>query len=136
MKGFIPHYSDGSIRPQALEYKIIAASQTPKKGLALKWSSGKLVLCDGANAPDYICMCERNTLAADTQLPVLKINPDMVFETENSTAINGVSDGTPVQIASDGLRVTATTTSSPHAKIVGREGTDTAAGATVYVRFV
>ena len=52
--GFIPHRNDGSHRAQALEWLTCASSQTPKIGLAMKYSSGKLVLCSGTTKPEYI----------------------------------------------------------------------------------
>ena len=141
MKGFIPHYNDGSNRPQALEY-LPAGAITPKKGLARKWDGGQLeLLSGGTTKPEYICMCEKSAaVTAGTIIPVLKVNPDMVFETELS--VDGDSSapklGTLQTIASDGLRVTKTTTNGT-ARVVGLIATDSngygAAGDTVYVRF-
>ena len=134
---FLPYKVDGSNRPQALEYKTMASSQTPKVGLALKYGSsttaGKLVLCSGATKPEYICMTERAAaLSADELIPVLRINPDMVFAAPAQASISSVKEGASVTIHSDGLQVTATTDSGV-AEIVGREGTG--AGDIQYVRF-
>lgn len=132
MKGFIPHKNDGSIRPQALEY-LAATNITPKKGLALYFSSGLLALCSGTNKPEYICMCEGPQLTSGDVIPVLRVLPDRVFETAWSTSGAAINVGQKVTIASDGLRVTATTTSGV-AEVVAKE--DTAAeNDTVYVRF-
>lgn len=132
MKGFIPHKNDGSIRPQSLEY-LAASAITPKKGLALTFSSGLLALCSGTTKPEYICMCEGPTLTSGDVIPVLKVLPDRVFETAWSATGTSINIGQKVTIASDGLRVTATTNSGV-AEIVAKE--DSALeNDTVYVRF-
>lgn len=132
MKGFIPHSVDGSNRPQALEY-FPASAITPKKGLALYFSSGLLALCSGTTKPEYICMCEGPTLTSGDVIPVLRVLPDRVFETAWSTSGSAINVGQKVTIASDGLRVTATT-SSGVAEVVGKADT-VAENDTVYVRF-
>ena len=134
MKGFIPHKNDGSNQAQSLDWLLCASGQTPKVGLALKYSSGKLVLCSGTTKPEYICMTERGAaLSADELIPVLRINPDWVFAVPAQADASAVNDGQSVTIHSDGLQVTATT-SSGVAEIVGREGTGDV-GETLYVRF-
>ena len=131
---FLPYKVDGSNRPQALEYKTMASSQTPKVGLALKYNSGKVVLCSGTTKPEYICMTERaSALSADELIPVLRINPDMIFAVPAQADASAVGNGSKVTIHTDGLQVTATTTSGV-AEIVDREGTGTT-GDTLYVRF-
>ena len=131
---FLPYKVDGSNRPQSLEYKLMASSQTPKVGLALKYNSGKVVLCSGTTKPEYICMTERaSALSADEFVPVLRINPDMIFAVPAQADASAVTNGQSVTIHTDGLQVTATT-SSGVAEIVDREGTGTT-GDTLYVRF-
>lgn len=129
---FLPHKNDGSIRPQSLEY-LPAAAITTKKGLALYYSSGNLALASGTNKPEYICMCDYGAVSAGTIIPVLRINADEVFETEFSASGTSINPGQKVTLASDGLRVTATTTNGV-AEVVAKEGTG-ATGDTVYVRF-
>jgi len=130
---FLPYKFDGTARPQSLDY-LPAAAITPKVGMALKWDSGKLTLCSGTTKPEYISMTERDAaLTAGDIIPVLKITPDLVLETVTSADASAVADGSKVTIATDGLRVTATTTSGV-AQIVSRDGTG-AAGDKVRVRF-
>ena len=135
---FLPYKFDGSTRPQALDY-LPAGTLTPKKGLALYWSSGKLALCSGTNKPEYICMKEAATANADgAPIPVLKIHPDMVFEVPLQEA--GDSNtvlGKTVGIYSDGLQATKYNASGK-ATIVGMSGgsgTSAAAGDKLLVRF-
>ena len=129
---FLPHKVDGSCRPQSLEY-LPASAITPKVGLALVQSSGLLAIATGTNKPTYICMTEGPTLTSGDVIPVLRVNPDMVFETAFSASASSANVGQKVTLhASDGLRVTGTTTSGV-AEIVFKEGS--AAGDMCLVRF-
>lgn len=131
--GFILHKTDGSSRPTSFEY-LPASAFTPKVGMALKYTSGKLALCSGTTKPEYISMTERAAaLTAGDIIPVMRTQPDMVFAVPAQADASAVTDGQKVTIHTDGLQVTATT-SSGVAEIVGREGTG-AAGDTLYVRF-
>ena len=136
---FLPYKVDGSCRPQSLDY-LPASAITPKVGLALKFASGQLALCSGTTKPEYICMTAGPTLTAGDVIPVLKINPDMVFETVlyNDGDSTGPKLGTKQTIHTDGMQITKTTTSGV-ALVVGIEATDSngygAAGDRVWVRF-
>lgn len=128
---FIPHHTECG-RAEAHE-RLPASAITPKIGLALVQSSGKLAVASGTTKPTYICMCEKSAaVAAGTIIPVIRVEPDMVFETVSSASMASINLGDKVTIASDGLRVTATTTSGV-AEVVAIE--DTASGGKVRVRF-
>lgn len=128
---FIPHHSSTG-RAEHREH-LPAGAITPKIGLALVQSSGKLAVASGTTKPTYICMCEKSAaVTAGTIIPVIRVEPDMVFETVSSAAMSSINLGDKVTIASDGLRVTATTTSGV-AEVVAIE--DTASGGKVRVRF-
>lgn len=131
-RGFIPHSnSDGRVQPW--EYLPATGSTAPSIGLALVLSSGKLAKATGTTKPTYICMREESAaVAAGTLIPVIKVEPDMVFECTNSASLSGVAIGTKVTIADDGLRVTGTPTSGV-ATIVDKDGDAT--GSRVLVRF-
>ena len=121
---------DGRVPP--LEY-LPAGAITPKLGLALGVSSGVLAVCSGANRPLYISMTERGAaVSSGTRIPVMRVAPDVVFETVWSESAASRKLGEKVTLASDGLRVTATTTNGV-AEVVGVEGTS--AGDKVRVRF-
>lgn len=128
---FLIHTTDDGHIP-AWEY-LPAGAITPKVGMALTMTSGKLALASGTTVPKYICMTERDSaLTAGDIIPVIAVTDDVIFSTENSAALTETAVGTKVTIATDGLRVTATATDGV-AEIVGLEGT--AVGSVVKVRF-
>ncbi len=131
-RGFIPHSnSDGRVQPW--EYLPATGSTKPDIGLALVLSGGKLVKASGTTKPAYICMTEAPAaVAAGTEIAVIKVEPDTVFECENSASLEDVGVGAKVTIHSDGLRVTGTTTDGV-ATIVAKDGD--AIGSRVLVRF-
>lgn len=129
--GFLIHTVEGGYVP-AFEY-LPASAITPKLGLALKLSSGQLAIASGTDKPEFISMCERSdTLTAGDTIPVIRVTDDITFGVPAQAAMASVSIGAKVTLHTDGLQVTATTTSGT-AEIVGREGT--AAGDVQYVRF-
>ena len=131
-RGFIPHNNnDGRVQPW--EYLPATGSTAPSIGLALVLTSGKLAKCGATATPQYICMRqEAAAVAAGTLLPVIKVEPDMVFECTNSASLSSVAIGAKVTLNTDGLQVTATTTSGV-ATIVDKDGD--AAGSRILVRF-
>lgn len=126
-------YSTDDGRVMALEYKEASAFQ-PSVGMALSVNaSGQLAKCAATSVPTYISAVEAGaTLATGTLIPVLRVQPDIIFETQNSAAFTSVKVGQKVTIDADGLRVTATTTSGV-AEVVHME--DTAVGSEIRVRF-
>ena len=122
---------DGSV--PAIEY-LPAGAITPKVGMALVQSSGKLAIATGTTAPTYISMCEaKQALTAGDIIPVIRVEKDMIFETNFSAAATAVNLGDKVTLhASDGMQVTATTTSGV-AEVIYMDGT--ASGAMCRVRF-
>lgn len=130
MKGFIPHIVTGGAT--TLEYQP-AAAITPKVGLALAWSSGKLAVCGATAKPDYICMTDAAAaVTAGTLIPVIPVNCHIVFGVPAQAAMTSVNLGDKVTLHTDGLQVTATKTAGV-AQIVDRDGT--AVGDLQYVRF-
>lgn len=130
MKGFIPHIVKGGAT--TLEY-LPAAAITPKVGLALAWSSGKLAICGATTKPDYICMTEASSaVTAGTLIPVIPVDCHTVFGVPAQAAMTSINLGDKVTLHTDGLQVTATKTSGV-AQIVDRDGT--AVGDLQYVRF-
>lgn len=107
---------------------------TPKLGMALIQSSGNLAIATGTNAPKYISMIEKDSACtAGDLIPVIRVEPGTIYETELSAAGTSLKLGDKVTLhASNGLQVTATTTSGV-AEIV--EFLGTASGDKVRVRF-
>lgn len=125
------HQVDGG-RVPGIEY-LPCSAIAPKVGMALTQTEGKLAAASGKNAPTYISMCEREAACQDGELiPVMRVLPDMVFETIFQAAASAVKLGDKVTLHTDGLQVTATTTDGV-AEVVWMEGTD--AGAACRVRF-
>lgn len=124
-RGFIP-YSTEDGRKQPWEYLPATGSTKPDIGLALVLSSGKLAKCTGTTKPTYICMAEYPAaVTAGTLLPVIAVQPDMIFEVKNQASLNGVNIGQAVTIHSDGLQITATTSSGVATIVEKTPGTGT-----------
>ncbi len=129
--GFLIHSVDDN-RVLGLEY-LPCSAITPKVGMALVQTSGNLALASGTTAPTYISMCERETACTAGELiPVVRVQKDIIFGVPAQAAMTSVKLGDKVTIYTDGLQVTATTTSGV-AEVVGMDGT--VAGSTVLVRF-
>lgn len=117
-------------RVPSLEY-LPAGEIIPKVGMALTVSDGVLALATGK--PLYISMCERETACTDGMpIPVMRVLPDMTFETTWSVNAAAVPCGEKVTLSTDAMQVTATTANGV-AEVVGRNGSE--AGDSVRVRF-
>lgn len=129
--GFKIYQTDDG-RSMPLEYQPCGAI-TPKVGMALVMTGGKLVLASGAVKPQYISMREQDTPCQDgDRIPVVRVGSDVIFETTAAAAMTAVKPGERVTIHTDGMQVTATKTDGV-AEVVYLE--DTAAGSRVHVRF-
>ena len=131
---FVPHSNlDGHVAP----FEFLPCSAiTPKFGMALTQSSGKLAIATGTTKPTYISMIECGAaLTAGDIIPVMCVNPDTIFDTELSASGTSLNLGDKVTLhASNGLQVTATTSSGVAEIISFPEGSQ-ASGAKVRVRF-
>lgn len=106
---------------------------TPKVGLALAFSGGKLAIAAGTTKPEYICMEKRDgAVTAGTQIHVIPVNGHIVFETKASVALTDIVPGNKVTLSADGMAITATATGGV-AEILEMDGA--AAGSRVRVRF-
>lgn len=132
MRGFIP-YSNEEGRVTPWEY-LPCSAITPKIGMAMVLSSGKLAIATGTTKPTHICMADYDAaVTAGTIVPVIRVQADEIFKCTNSASLSGVNVGQKVTLhASNGLQVTGTTTSGV-AEIVRKDGD--ASGSTVLVRF-
>jgi len=105
---------------------------TPKMGMALVQTGGKLVTATGDTAPTYISMTDRETACtAGDVIPVVRVGKGTIWETEAAADMSAVNQGDMVTIDDTGLMVTATTNGV--AEVVAMDGT--AVGSKVYVRF-
>lgn len=129
--GFLIHTVEGGYVPPFL-YKP-AGAITPKIGMALVESGGNLVAATGTTKPTHICMIEGSTaLSAGTLIPVIAVNPGIVFETTCSAAFTNIKKGDKVTLHTDGMQVTATKTNGVATVVDGDGG---ASGSKVRVRF-
>lgn len=128
---FLIQQVDGG-RVPGIEY-LPCGAITPKVGMALIQSGGNLAIASGTTAPTYVSMIEKEAACAEGDIiPVMRVLPDMMFETTFQAAATGVNLGDKVTLHTDGLQITATKTGGV-AEVVGMDGT--AAGDKVRVRF-
>ena len=117
----------------SIEYYPTTASETYVAGELLKLSSGALTKSGATDAPLFIAEASYVAPSSGQQpLAVTRIQKTMKYETTNTAALTSVPIGSKVTIHTDGLQVTATTTSGV-AEIVSKS--DDAAGSKVVVRF-
>ena len=131
---FLIHSIDDGHVP-AWEY-LPCGAITPKVGMALVQSSGNLAIATGTTAPAYISMVEKDAaVSAGTLIPVIRVSPDIIFETELSASGTSLKQGDKVTLhASNGMQFTATTTSGV-AEVIDFPDGSQASGARVRVRF-
>lgn len=122
-------YSTDDNRVPGIEY-LPASTITPKVGMALTMSSGKLTVASGTTTPLYISVIEKSSACESGEIiPVIRVGKDIIFETSFSVDPSSLNVGDKVTIDSIGMNVTATKTSGV-AEIVYMD-----AGAMCRVRF-
>lgn len=115
-----------------IEY-LPAGAITPKMGMALTMSGGNLAIASGTTVPSYVSMVEcESALTAGTVIPVIRVLPDMIWETAAQAALTSIKLGDKVTLHTDGMQVTATKTNGV-AEVVDMDGTNV--GSRVLVRF-
>ena len=115
-----------------IEY-MPAGAITPKMGMALTMSGGNLAIASGTTVPSYVSMVEcESALTAGTVIPVIRVLPDMIWETAAQAALTSIKLGDKVTLHTDGMQVTATKTNGV-AEVVDMDGTNV--GSRVLVRF-
>lgn len=122
---------DGHVAPYE---QFPCSAITPKRGMAMILSSGKLAIATGSAEPEFICVEEHSAaVSAGDMVTVVRVDPQTEYETTLSAAGGSLNLGDKVTLhASNGLQVTATTTNGV-AEIVYMDGT--ASGDMVRVRF-
>lgn len=127
---FQPYKRNG--QPDSLEYLVVTTGESIALGEALVLSSGKLTKCGATATPTYIAMGAVASAPAGTKIPVLRVSDEVIYETILSEASASIAIGAKYTLHTDGLSITATTTSGK-AEVVGFDGK--AQGDRVYVRF-
>lgn len=136
---FVPHTSDnGGVPP--FEYHEVSAI-TPKLGMLLDISNGKLAIASASAKPQYVsCVETAAALTAGDIIPVMRVQEEIVYETVLTANGADLLEGDKVTIAATGMGVTATTVDSSSnpigvAEIVGFPKGTKASGDPVLVRF-
>ncbi len=110
MRGFLIHSVDDG-RVPAFEH-LPASAIKPEIGMALVMAGGVLVQAVGTAVPAYISMCQKETACEEGDIiPVIRVQPDIIFGTESEEDMAAVNVGDKVTISDDAMGVTATTAS-------------------------
>jgi len=84
------------------------AAITPKYGMAMKITGGKLAIASGTDKPEYMCAREESAaVAAGTVIPAVKVGPDQRWRTRSDSSF---TVGAAYTLSSTGLGITTTTT--------------------------
>ena len=126
---FMIKQDDFYTTPQ-VEYVEATAAESYEVGELLKLATGKATKASGTDVPVYVCNCKM-TAAAGDQLQVIRLHKNHKLETTLQASGSLLKAGDKVTIHTDGLQVTATT-SSGVLEVV--QVIDPAAGGKIIVR--
>lgn len=104
---FIPYSYDGGVS-DSWEYLPIS-DMLVKVGAAMVMSGGVLETAIGEEMPTYICMTNKENAVEGDIVAVIRVNERTRFATTLSVDGSAINVGDKLQIAADGLEVTATT---------------------------
>lgn len=119
--------------PEPVFYEV-TASEAVTMGEALVLASGKLTKCGATVKPEFIAMADCAADATKRLIPVARVEANQLYEVPVQAAPTSLVEGSKVTLHTDGLQVTATTTSG----VVTVESLNgaTAAGDIIVVRIV
>ncbi len=105
-------------------WKPTTTSETYKVGETLKLSSaGKLTKASGTDVPEFVSLADYVAPASNAKdIPVVEINAGQIYAAPLQASGASLKAGDKVTIHTDGLQITATTTSGV-AEIVKLNGT-------------
>ena len=89
----------------------VTASETVTMGEALVLASGKLTKCGATVKPEFIAMADCAADATKRLIPVARVEANQLYEVPVQAAPTSLVEGSKVTLHTDGLQVTATTTS-------------------------
>lgn len=96
----------------AYEYILGTDAEAYALGEALVLTSGRLTKCGATVTPEFICMRTQSAEAtAVTPLPVVRVTELQEYEVKTTATVAVTLVGSKVTLHTDGLLVTATTTS-------------------------
>lgn len=93
------------------EYLDVTDAEAVDEGEALVLTSGKLTKCGATAAPQYIAMGVKTAADTSRTLPVCRVEKNQVYAVPVTAAPSALVAGSKVTLHTDGLQVTATTTS-------------------------
>lgn len=102
----IHHRSINSVEP--FEYLEKTASENYSAGEAVVLVGGKATKCGATAKPEYIAQGPANSKG---QVPCIKVLPTTIFEVKAQADQSSLTAGNKVTLHTDGLQVTATTSS-------------------------
>lgn len=114
------------------EYLDVTDAEAVEEGEALVLTSGKLTKCGATVTPQYIAMGVKTAVDTKRVIPVCRVEKNQVWAVPISVAPASITVGSKVTLHTDGLQVTATTTSGV-VTVVDLNGA-TAAGDEIVVR--
>ena len=115
------------------EFLEVTASEAVSEGEALVLSSGKLTKCGATATPTFIAMASLAAAATKRVIPVCRVESNQLYEVTVNATPTSLNVGDKVTLHTDGLQVTATTTSGV-AEIADKNGA-AASGDKLIVRF-
>ena len=89
----------------------VTASEAVVMGEALVLTSGKLTKCGATAKPEFIAMADCAADATNRLIPAARVEPNQLYEVPVQAAPTSLVEGSKVTLHTDGLQVTATTTS-------------------------
>lgn len=100
-------YQTDSGRVPGVEY-LPCGTITPKAGMALKMTAGKLAAASGADTPLYLSMAEKDKPCTEGELiPVIRVAADLIFEAATPADFTAVP-GDKVQLHSESCGLSGT----------------------------
>lgn len=93
------------------EFHAVTDEEAVEYGEALVLTSGKLTKCGATAAPAFIALKSLSAAATNRKIPVIRVEKNQVYEVPCNADPSALADGSKVTLHTDGLQVTATTTS-------------------------
>ncbi|MDQ0062380.1 hypothetical protein [Paenibacillus harenae] len=107
--GFVPVKSmDGASDP--FEYGLMTNAEAVTINEALKFTSGRLTKASGTDIPEAIALATK-AAGTDVKIPFVRLDEQREFEVKSTATVASTLVGNKVTLHTDGLNVTATTTS-------------------------
>jgi len=116
------------------EYYLLTDNEGATLGEALSQTSGRLTKCAATGVPEFIAVCDRTAEATSvTPLAVVRVKETTEFSTQSMATVADTVIGTKVTLHTDGLLVTATSSSGVF-EISATDGATTTSNVKGYFR--